>query len=121
MITLTTPQQVNSVLGGNSPVAYDKLVIAPFNMSSLTKTIAANLRLTSTTTPLEPIMGTLKVVGVAPGELVISVPQLNITRRIALDGGQMAAVVAQIESAQAALENGLVALGAILGTRTAGV
>jgi hypothetical protein len=121
MITLTVPHQVNSVLGGNVPVNYDKLVLGPFVMDGVTQTINGTLRLTSTAVPaMQPIIGTLRI-SVPTSELVIEVQQLDFYRRIVLSSGQNTAVLGQIEAAQAQLENGLVSLGVIAGTRTAGV
>lgn len=121
MITLTAPAEINSILGGNAPVAYNKLVIAPFTMDGVTQTIAGVLRLTSTAnTSMQPIAGTVRI-NVPAAELVIEVPQLDFYRRIVLSSAQNTAVLNQIEAAQAQLENGLVSLGVIAGTRTAGV
>lgn len=121
MITLTTPAQINSVLGGNTPINYDKLVLSPFTLDGVSQTINGTLRLTSTGTPsMQPILGSVRMT--VPGsELVIEVPQLDFYRRIVLSSGQNNALLAQIESAQAAVENGFVTLGVIAGTRTSGV
>lgn len=120
MITLTTPSQINSVLGGNAPVGYDKLVLAPFNMDAVGQTVNASVRLTSTTTPsMQAIVGTLKI-NVLTSELVIEVAQLDFFRRVALSGAQNTAILGQIEAAQAQLENGLISVGVIAGTRSAG-
>lgn len=121
MITLTTPPQVNSVLGGSAPINYDKLVIGPFTMDGVAQTIRATVRLTSTTTPsMAPITGTLTI-QVPASELIIEVGQLDFYRRIVLSGPQNTSVLGQIETAQAQIENGLVSLGIVAGTRSAGV
>ena len=120
MITLTTPAQINSVLGGNSPVAYNKLVLSPFTMDAVTQTVRGTLRLTSTTVPtMQAITGSLSI-NVPAAELIIEVSQLDFYRRIVLSSAQNTAVLNQIEAAQAQLENGLVTLGVIAGTRSAG-
>jgi hypothetical protein len=120
MITLTTPAEINSVLGGNTPVAYNKLVLAPFTMDAVSQTVIGTLRLTSTGTPsMQPIIGTVRM-NVTTSELLIEVPQLDFYRRIVLSGGQNTAVLNQIESAQAAVENGFITLGVIAGVRTSG-
>jgi len=122
MITLTTPPEINTVLGGNTPASYNKLVIAPFTMDGVTQIVLATLRLTSTTVPTAtPILGTLRINLPGGNEFILEVPQLDIVRRLVLSGGQATAVLAQIETAQAALENGLVSLGVVSGTRSAGV
>jgi hypothetical protein len=121
MITLTTPAEINSVLGGNVPVSYNKLVVSPFTMDAVAQTVSASLRLTSTTAPtMQPIVGTLRV-SVPASELVIEVGQLDFYRRVVLSGAQNTALLGNIETAQAALENGLVTLAVIAGTRSAGV
>jgi hypothetical protein len=121
MITLTTPTAINSVLGGNAPVAYNKLVLAPFTMDGVNQTISGTVRLTSTTsTTMQPINGTFRI-SVPLAELTIEVPQLDFYRRITLTSPQNTAVLNQIEAALAQVENGLISLGVIAGTRTAGV
>lgn len=120
MITLTTPHEINSVLGGSVPVAYGKLVISPFTMDAVQQTVRGTLRLTSTTSPtMQAITGTLQV-AVQGSELIIEVPQLDFYRRISLSGAQNTAILNQIEAAQAQLENGLITLGVVAGVRSTG-
>jgi hypothetical protein len=121
MITLTTPHEVNSVLGGAAPVAYNKLVLGPFTMDGVTQTITGTLRLTSTSTPtMQPIMGRVQI-SVPAAEVIVEVAQLDFYRRIVTTSAQNTAILNQIEAAQAQLENGLVSLGVVAGTRSAGV
>ena len=121
MITLTTPAEVNSVLGGNAPVSYNKLVLGPFTMDGVTQTITGTLRLTATGAPtMQAILGTLRI-NVPAAELLIEVAQLDFYRRIVLSSAQNTAILAQIEAAQLQIENGLITLAVIAGTRTAGV
>ncbi len=121
MITLTTPPSINSILGGSAPVAYNKLVLGPFTMDGVTQTIRGTLRLTSTGSPtMQAIMGTLTI-NVASATCIVEVPQLDFYRQITTSGAQNTAVLGQIETAQAALENGLISLGLIAGTRSSGV
>lgn len=120
MITLTTPHEINSILGGTAPVPYNKLVLAPFTMDAVSQMVSGTLRLTSTTSPtMQPIVGTLRI-NVPAAELIIEVPQLDFYRRVVTSSGQNTAILAQIEAAQAALENGLVSLGVVSGVRTVG-
>lgn len=120
MITLTTPAQINSVLGGNAPVDYDRLVISPFTMNPVDQSIEARLRITSTSVPsMQPISGNLRI-NVPSSELVIEVQQLDFYRRIVLSSAQNTAVLNQIEAAQAQIENGLISLNAVQGTRSPG-
>lgn len=121
MITLTTPTQINSVLGGDAPVAYNKLVLGPFTMDGVSQTVVGTLRLTSTGSPgMQAILGSLRI-NVPASELIIEVPQLDFYRRLVLTGPQNTSVLGQIEAAQAQLENGLISLAVVQGVRTAGV
>ncbi len=120
MITLTTPAQINTVLGGNSPVAYNKLVIGPFTFDSAALTVTGALKLTSTGSPeMQAIPGTLTIT-TSTARLEIAVPQLDFYRRVALTGPQNAAVQGIVRDAQNALENGLISLGVIAGVQSLG-
>lgn len=120
MITLTTPTEINSVLGGNVPVAYNKLVLAPFTMDPVGQTITGTVRLMATGAPtMQPITGRFTI-SVPAAEFVIEVPQLDFLRRLVLSSPQNTAVLNQIATAQNAIENGLVSLGVIAGTQSAG-
>lgn len=120
MITLTTPPQINSVLGGNVPVAYNKLVIGPFTFAPSNQEVNGIVSLSSTTqTEMTAITGTLRI-SVATARLEIAVPQLDFYRRVALTGPQNTAVQNIVRDAQSALESGLVTLGVIAGTQSTG-
>ena len=120
MITLATPPQVNSVLGGSALVGYDKCVIRDLTMTTATKQVTGTLALTSTAQPeMTPILGTLTITP-SNARLEISVPQLGFFKRIALNGPQNTAAQEIVTNAQAALEQGLIALGAISGVFSAG-
>lgn len=120
MITLTTPAQINSVLGGNAPIDYNKLVISPLNFDAVAQTINAQLRLTATSnTSMQPITGTLRI-SVPAAELVIEVQQLDFYRRVVTSSPQNTALLAIIETAQKGIEDGLISLGVIAGVRSAG-
>lgn len=121
MITLTTPPEINSVLGGSSPVGYNKLVIGPFTLDPVTTIVTGTIRLTSTTaTQMQPILGTLRINTPAGGVLTVEVPQLDFYRQIQMSVGQINSVNAIITNAQNALEAGLVSLGVIAGTQSTG-
>lgn len=120
MIALTTPAQINSVLGGNAPVGYDHLVLNPFTMDPSALTVSGTLRLTSTAAPtMQAISGRLSI-NAGTGVLEIQVEQLDFYRRLQLSGPQISAVTTIIRNAQNALEAGLVNLGVIAGTQSAG-
>lgn len=121
MITLTTPPQINSVLGGSAPVAYNKLVLGPFTMDGVTQVISGTLRLTSTANPtMQAITGTLRI-SVPEAFVIVEVAQLDFYRKITTSSAQNTAILNIIETAQAQLESGLINLAVIAGTRTAGV
>lgn len=120
MITLTTPAQINSVLGGNAPVDYNKLVISPLTFDAVAQTINGELRLTSTgNASMQPITGKLRI-SVPGAELIIEVPQLDFYRRVVTSSPQNTAILAIIETAQKGIEDGLVSLGVIAGVRSEG-
>jgi hypothetical protein len=120
MITLTTPANINSVLGGNVPVAYNRLVLSPSTMDPQTLLITGVLKLTSSAVPtMQAITGSLTINN-SSGVLEIAVQQLDFYRRIQLSGPQITSVNTIIGNAQNALESGLVSLGVIAGTQSAG-
>ena len=121
MITLTSPAQINSVLGGSAPVGYDRLVLNPYTMDPSALSVRGTLLLTSSANPsMQAIRGTLKIDGSGTAALEIEVPQLDFYRRIALSGPQVTSVTTIIRNAQNALESGLISLGVIAGTQSAG-
>jgi len=123
MITLTTPASINSVLGGNVPVLYDKLVLTTFSYNPVDMKITASITMTSTTSPdMQPITGNMTVWAQASqGVLELEVRQLNFYRRVRLSGPQATSIMAMITAAQTQLESGLVTLGVIAGLQSAGV
>jgi hypothetical protein len=83
--------------------------------------VTGNLRLTSTASPdMQPIVGTLRI-NLATGELVVDVAQLDFYRRVTLAAAQRTSVQNIIGTAQNSLESGLVSLGVVAGTQSAGV
>jgi len=121
MITLTNASTVLTVLGGTTLVGYNKMVLAPFSLDRVNQAVNATIRLTSIADPqMQPIFGTLAI-RLASSELLIEVAQLDFLRRVALNAGQITALIDVIEAAQAALENGIISLGLVAGTRTVGV
>jgi hypothetical protein len=122
MITLTTPPEINSILGGSAPVAYNKLVIGPFTLNPVTLSngVTGIVRLTSTGSPtMQPINGTLSI-DASTGVLTIEVGQLDFYRKVQLSGAQLTSVQNIIANAQNSLEAGLVSLGVIAGTQSTG-
>lgn len=122
MITLTTVPQVQSVLGGNVPVGYDKLVVSNISYDPIAHTINAALRLTSTgNTQMEALPGSL-VIRKDSSEVTMGFTTgVQFTRRLLLSSPQVAAVQGLLDDAQADIENGLISLGVVAGVRSAGV
>lgn len=120
MITLTTAAQINSVLGGSAPVGYNKLVLSPFTMNPVDQVVQSTVRLTSTANPdMQAIIGSMRI-SVPEAVLEIQVQQLDFYRRIRLTSPQSTSVLTIITNAQNALENGLITLGLVSGTQSAG-
>ena len=123
MIIITNPPTVTKKLGSVAPedlVACDKLVVSPVSLNVVDQTIAGTLRITSSTIPIvQPITGNLQV-NVPAATLRIEIPQLDFYRTVTLDSASNTAVLKIISDAQDAIENGLVAMGLIAGTQSAG-
>ena len=103
MITLTTPATINSVLGGNAPVSYDKMVLSQITFQPVAMDVAANITLTaSSDADMQPITGTFSVKW-ATKKLTVSVPQLDFYRQITLSVAQQNAVAGVVYDAQNAL------------------
>lgn len=120
MITLTTPPSVNSVLGGNAPIGYDKFVLAGISYDTVNMQINAQVKLTSTASPsMQAVNGTLKI-NTGTAVLTIEVQQLDFYRQITLSGPQNSAVQGFITNAQNALEAGLISVSVIAGTQAPG-
>jgi hypothetical protein len=112
MITITNPATVNSILGGNAPVGYSKLV---------ERTITGELRLTSTTSPEMPVIQGRLSIQLNTGILEISVQQLDFYRKLGMTAPQIATVQGWITNAQNAIEAGLISVNVVAGVQAAGV
>ena len=121
MITLTTPAKVNSVLGGNALINYDKFVLASISYDTVNKVTSAQIAISSSAnTEMQSVTGTLTINSVT-ARLTISVPQLGFYRQVVLTGPQNTFVVDNvIRATQNALEGGLVTLGVIAGVQNTG-
>lgn len=120
MITLTTPAQINSVLGGNAPVGYNRTVLAPIVMDPVARKITGTLRLTSSTVPDMPVITGSMTIDLGPGSLEVRVEQLDFYRKLQLSGPQITTVQGWINTAQNNIEAGLIAVGVIAGTQSTG-
>lgn len=120
MITLTSPAQIQSILGGNAPIAYDKLVISPISFNPISQSVAANLVLTSTAKPAMPALSGNLSITLPGGAFTVQIPNL-FSQSGTLTGPQVTSVQGWVDTAQANLENGLIGINLVAGTRTAGV
>lgn len=121
MITLTSPPEINSVLGGNTLVPYNRLVLAPFSIDPVTLLINGTVRLISTANPtMQPILGKFTLNN-SSGLFTIEVPQLDFVKQLQLSGPQITSVNTIIQNAQNGLEAGMITIGAIAGTQSTGV
>ena len=119
MITLTTPPEIKTVIGGNTTTNYEKFVLSQITYDTPAKTVNGLIRLTSTTAPdMTPMIGRFKIQGLT---LEVEVEQLDLYRRVTLTAGQRTSVDDLITAAQSALENGFVSLGIAAGVQSAGV
>lgn len=120
MITLTTPPAINSVIGGNLPVSYDKFKLTSLTFDTTTKNIVAVIEITSTSNPdMTALKGRVEI-NFAGALAEIQVQQLDFYRRIRLSGLQQNAVSTIITNAQNDVESGLISLGLVSGTQALG-
>ncbi len=119
-ITLTTAPQINTILGGNTLVSYDHVVLSPMSFNQESGIITANVRLTASAEPtMDVIQGNVRI-DTSAGNLVFVVEQLDIVKKMALSGGQIAAARSIMSDAADALESGIIALGIAEGTQSTG-
>lgn len=122
MVTLTTPPAINSVLGGNAPVTFDKLVLSQISFNPVSGSLTAAIQLTSTGAPAMKAMGGSLTIDVATAILTVEVGQLDFFRQVALTGPQSTFIMDNvIRASQNTLESGLISLGVIAGIQTSGV
>lgn len=119
-ITLTTAPQINTILGGNTLVSYDHVVLSPINFNQESNVINAGVRLTSSSDPnMDVIQGRL-LIDTSAGTLTFTVEQLDMVRKMNLSAGQITAANLIKSDAADALESGLISLGVVAGTQSTG-
>lgn len=120
MINLTIPKLVNSVLGGDSTVAYDKFVLSSITYDTVGISLRGTVRISSTAMPdMQAISGRLSI-DVSSALLTIESEQLDFYRQVTLTGGQNTAVEGFIRDAQNELEAGLISIGVVDGVQATG-
>ena len=121
MITLSNAAVINSVIGGNVPIDYDKFVLSALQIDPMTGNIRAQVRLTSISNPeMDAITGTLLIDGNSH-RAVIEVSRLDFYKSAVLTTAQQNAVQTIINNAQNAVENGMISIGFVSGTQSTGV
>jgi len=120
MITLSTAPVINSVIGGNAPINYDKFVINSLSFDTESKNINATVKITSTTNPDMTALSGKLTISFAGAIAELQVAQLDFYRRIRLSGPQQNAVATLVSDCQDSLENGLLSLGLVAGTQATG-
>lgn len=122
MITLTTPPSVNSVLGGNAPISYDRFALSFITYDTVNMRVDAQIRITSSANPdMQPVIGNMSI-NTATAKLTIAVQQLDFYRQVTLTGPQNTFVQDNvIRVAQNTLEAGLISLGVTAGVQAPGV
>ena len=120
MITLTTPHALRVVLGGATTVGYDKMVVDSVQHNPVQRSIRSQIRLTATTDPdMPPVQGRCDI-DLPTAKLLFEIDQLDIRIVSPLTAGQVTAAQGWIDDSQKSLEDGLISIGAIDGTRSAG-
>lgn len=122
MITLTVPKPFNSVLGSNTTVNYDKVVITQLSYDILNKRIDGQCKIVCTAdTSQSPILGNLQIYPNANPQIAsITFPSLPFTKTVGLNGPQITSVLGWFDTVQAQVEGGFISIGAIAGTQSTG-
>ena len=119
-ITLTTPASLNTILGGNTLVDYDHVVLSPLNFNPVENTVSSTVRITASGDPeMDVVIGSLSI-NVGQGKLTFQVPQLDMVRKMQLSAPQITAIQTIMSNAQDALESGLISVGVIAGVQATG-
>lgn len=119
-IELTTPSTINTVLGGNTLVSYDHVVLSPITINPVSLLLNATVRLTASAEPdMDVVTGNLTI-NLSQGTLLFIVEQLDIVRRMQLSPGQITSVQNILDDTQDAIEAGLIAIGVVDGIQSTG-
>ena len=122
MITLTpNPPQVTTVLGAAGKVVYDKLVLTQIVYDTKRGTINGLLEVTAPLSLDSPAIPGRWTIGIGGQVLEVDIERLNYFQRVKLDAGAQAVVASYIANAQNAIEQGMLALGALAGTQKSGI
>jgi len=118
MITLTLPVPISTVLGADTKINYDTLVICPITYDLINLTISATIKLTSSgNIAMKPIYGSVTA-NLINFKLDLDVPRMDFSRSINLSAPQISAIKTLLTNSQNAIESGLIDLGVIAGVQT---
>lgn len=122
MITLTTPAQLATVLGGTTKTNYDRFEITAIAYDLIAQSVSGMCRLVcSGNASAAPVPGSF-FIPVANGLLMtVSLPTLPFLASITLTPAEQVAVQGWITAAQNTVEQGIVAVGAVTGTQASGL
>ena len=121
MITLTTPHPLSVVLGSAETVGYDKLVMDSVQHNPVQRSIRSQFRLMATASPEMPIVQGRADIDLPTGKMLFEIEPLRIRRVMKLTSGQVAAAQSWIDAGQKNIEDGLISIGVISGTRANGI
>ncbi len=116
-ITLTTPIQQLSILGGTATTSYDTVRVVGINLDTVTNVITAQVQIVSSAVPSAPALEGRYVV--SPGTLAatLSVETLRFQQSKVLSGAQASAVATTVLGIKNQVEQSAITFGLIAGTQ----
>ena len=120
MITLTTPKAINSVLGANTTVSYERMILSHIEIDTVAQTISCAVTLISTSVPAQQRINGSLFASVTGLFLDLQIPQISFFKKITLTNPQATNLLGQIQTAQNQIEAGLVTLAVVAGTQSTG-
>lgn len=121
MITLTTTIPVRTVLGSASNTNYDRLDVVSVNFDVINQGLSGTCQLVCSTVPsATPILGSYTIPTHGSATLQMSIPNISFFATLALTTGQQTTVQSWVSNAQNTVESGLLGVGVITGTQSAG-
>ena len=121
MITLTSPPTVNSILGGISPIPYEKLALTNLVFNTANQIITGTIKLNSTSNPdMQAISGNLTI-SIPDAKVTVQVAQLDFYRQMTMTGPQSTFVQGLITGIQNDIEAGFISFGIAQGVQAPGV
>jgi hypothetical protein len=120
MITLTTAMQVLTAIGSGTTTPYGRLDVVSITYDVTNKQVSGSLQLIAPGNPAAaPIPGSFSIS--STGVLQVTMQSLGFYGTAQLTAPQLTAMQGWITSAQNSVEGGLISIGVVAGTQTAGV